>query len=86
MSRTIDKILVLGASGDQGLPLVGALKEAGATPIAGARRLDAMQDTVFSDLPVLLADITDQASLEIQYRNVNKVPTIWPVAHAIELA
>ena len=86
MSRTIDKILVLGASGDQGLPLVGALKEAGATPIAGARRLDAMQDTVFSDLPVLLADITDQASLESAFSQVDAVAMHLPFAHDFELA
>ena len=44
----IQKVLVLGASGDQGLPLVAALLDQGAEVVAGTRRLDAMQDTPYA--------------------------------------
>lgn len=60
----IRNVLVLGASADQGIPLVAALKSAGFAPIAGARRADAMADTPFPDLPVVTADIDDAGSLE----------------------
>lgn len=82
----IEKVLVLGASADQGLPLVAALKEVGVTPIAGARRLDAMHDTEFPELPVLAADITDQASLEGAFSEVDAVAMHLPFAHDFDLA
>ena len=82
----IDKVLVLGASADQGLPLVAALKEQGVKPIAGARRLDAMQATAFPDLPTVLADITDQSSLEAAFSQVDAVAMHLPFAHDFKLA
>ncbi len=82
----IEKVLVLGASADQGLPLVAALKEAGVTPIAGARRLDAMHQTPFADLQTLSADITDQASLEAAFSQVDAVAMHLPFAHDLEVA
>ena len=42
---SIRKVLVLGASGDQGLPLLDALQAAGFETTAGVRRPDAMRDT-----------------------------------------
>lgn len=82
----IEKVLVLGASADQGLPLVAALKGEGVTPVAGARRLDAMQGTSYPDLPVLLADITDQASLETAFSQVDAVAMHLPFAHDFDVA
>lgn len=82
----IEKVLVLGASADQGLPLVAALKEAGATPIAGARRLDAMHNTPFPDLPTLSADITDQASLESAFSQVDALAMHLPFEHNYDVA
>lgn len=57
------RVLVLGASADQGVPLVRALLAAGHDVTAGARRADAMATTPFPDLPTLHADIGDSASL-----------------------
>lgn len=82
----IERVLVLGASADQGLPLVAALKELGVSLIAGVRRLDAMSDTVFPELPVLAADITDQASLEGAFSQVDAVAMHLPFAHDFDLA
>lgn len=59
----IAKVIVLGASSDQGLPLVNSLLKRGFEVTAGARRPDAMRETPFPDLNVVAADITDSASL-----------------------
>lgn len=55
----IEKVCVLGAPADQGLPLVAELLGAGFQVTAGARRDDAMADTPYPDLPTVFADITD---------------------------
>lgn len=57
------KVLVLGASGDQGLPLLDKLLEAGFQPTAGVRRADALKETRFAALPVVPADLEDEESL-----------------------
>jgi uncharacterized protein YbjT (DUF2867 family) len=60
---TISKVLVLGATGDQGLPLLDSLLAAGFSPTAGGRRADALQGTRFAQVPVVHADIDDEESL-----------------------
>lgn len=60
---TIRNVIVLGASGDQGIPLVNSLQRRGFAVTAGARRPDAMAGTPFPDLRTVHADITDSASL-----------------------
>jgi uncharacterized protein YbjT (DUF2867 family) len=42
------KVLVLGATGDQGHPLITRLLKAGLTPIAALRNPNAFQGTEFS--------------------------------------
>ena len=64
MSDDIKNVVVLGASADQGVPLISALLEADITPIAAARRLDAMKTTPFPDTETVFADLNDQGSLE----------------------
>ena len=59
----IKKVLVLGASADQGLPLLGSLLAHGFVPTAGGRRSDALKDTPFAAVPVVHADIMDEDSL-----------------------
>lgn len=60
---SIVKTIVLGASADQGIPLVNSLLRRGFQVTAGARRADAMEATPFPELKVVHADITDAASL-----------------------
>lgn len=55
----IEKVCVLGAPADQGLPLVERLLAEGFAVTAGVRREDAMADTPWPDLPTVHADITD---------------------------
>ena len=59
----IKKVLVLGASADQGLPLLERLLADGFVPTAGGRRPDALKDTPFAAVPVVNADIMDEDSL-----------------------
>ncbi len=59
----IKKVLVLGASGDQGAPLLDALLKAGFSPTAGVRRADALKDTRHAAIPTVHADIEDQETL-----------------------
>jgi uncharacterized protein YbjT (DUF2867 family) len=61
---SIAKVIVLGASADQGIPLVDALLRRGFAVTAGARRADAMRATPFPDIPVVHADIADSRTLE----------------------
>ena len=60
----IEKIIVLGAPADQGIPLVQNLRKAGFNVTAGVRRDDALADSPFPDLNRTHADITDTSSLE----------------------
>jgi uncharacterized protein YbjT (DUF2867 family) len=65
---SIRKVLVLGASGDQGLPLLQELRDKGFQPTAGVRRPDALRDTPFASLPTRFADIEDEESLVEAFR------------------
>jgi len=60
---SIKKVLVLGASGDQGLPLLDALQAAGFETTAGVRRGDALKETRHAGLATAHADILDEESL-----------------------
>lgn len=64
----IRKVLVLGASGDQGFPLLDQLLADGYQPTAGVRRADALKDTRFASLPVVPADIEDEESLVVAFK------------------
>lgn len=66
MSR-IEKVIVLGAPADQGIPLVERLLAAGYSVTAGVRRADALSTSPFPDLPSVPADITDPASLTVAF-------------------
>lgn len=65
---SIRKVLVLGASGDLGLPLLKQLIADGFQPTAGLRRPDALAGTPFASLPVVSADIEDEESLVAAFR------------------
>ena len=60
----ITKVIVFGASADQGIPLVNALQRRGFDVSAGARRANAMEQTPFPDLRVVQCDINDSESLK----------------------
>lgn len=82
----IEKVLVLGASGDQGIPLVSALLNSDVEVVVGARRLDAMQATPYPDLNTVIADIGDVGSLETAFSPIDAVAMHLPFEHDVELA
>jgi len=86
MSADIQKVAVLGASGDQGVPLIAALQKAGMHPTAAVRRMDAMENTPFPDTPTVFADITDQASLETAFKGQDALAMHLPFEHNREKA
>lgn len=57
------KVMVLGATGDQGLPLLDQLMTAGHQVTAAARRRDAFKGTRFASIGVVGADLDDEESL-----------------------
>ena len=57
------RILVLGATGDQGHPLLTRLLAAGMTPVAALRNTKALAGTEFSDVETVSADIFSEASM-----------------------
>lgn len=57
------RILVLGATGDQGHPLLTRLIAAGMTPVAALRNPGALAGTEFADVETVAADICDEASM-----------------------
>lgn len=64
------RVMVLGASADQGIPLVNALRAAGHEVWAGVRRADALAGTPFPDLPWRHANLDDLASLEAAFEGM----------------
>lgn len=59
----MSRILVIGATGDQGHPLLTRLIAAGMTPVAALRNPAAFAGTEFADVETVQADIYDAASL-----------------------
>jgi len=57
------RILVLGATGDQGHPLLTRLIAAGISPVAALRNPKALAGTEFADVETVAADIYDEASM-----------------------
>ncbi len=60
---SIRKVIVLGATGDQGLPLLDRLLAQGFAPTAGVRRPDPFKDTPYAVVPFKHADLDDEESL-----------------------
>ena len=86
MTNDINNVVVLGASADQGVPLVSALREAGLIPTAAVRRLDAMEATPFPDTETIFADLNDQSSLEKAFAGHDALAMHLPFEHNREKA
>jgi uncharacterized protein YbjT (DUF2867 family) len=83
---TIRKVIVLGAPADQGIPLVERLMAGGYEVTAGVRRADAMANTPFPDLPWVMADITDPASLTAAFTGMDALAMHLPFEFDREIA
>jgi len=81
-----EKAIVLGASGDQGIPLVSRLLDAGFSVTAGTRREGALANTPFPDLPTIAASLLDQASLEQAFKGQDVLAMHLPFEHDLAKA
>ena len=61
--NALRKVIVLGATGDQGLPLIDRLVAEGFAPTAAVRRPDPFKDTARAAIPFTHADIDDEETL-----------------------
>ena len=75
------KAIVLGASGDQGIPLVSRLLDAGFSVTAGTRRDDALVNTPFPDLATVAANLFDHASLAQAFSGQDVLAMHLPFEH-----
>ena len=77
----MNKIIVLGGSGDQGIPLVRALKAEKLDVTAGVRRADAMKATPFADIKTVHADLMDAETLKAAFHGHDALLTHLPFEH-----
>ena len=72
------RVLVLGATGDQGHPLIARLLEAGLTPVAALRNPNAFLGTEFAHVEVVQADLFDEQSLIAAAEGVEAIAAHLP--------
>jgi uncharacterized protein YbjT (DUF2867 family) len=72
------RILVLGATGDQGHPLLARLIAAGMTPVAGLRNPKALAGTEFAAVETVSADLYDEASMVAAAAGVDAIAAHLP--------
>ncbi len=77
----MEKIIVLGGSGDQGIPLIRALRAEKFDVTAGVRRADAMQTTPFPEIKTVHADIMDVDTLKLAFHGQDALITHLPFEH-----
>ncbi len=72
------RVLVLGPSSDQGLPLLATLQAEGHEAIAGVRRTDAMAGTPFESLEQREADLDRPTTLSAAFAGVDALAFSLP--------
>ncbi|MBY0392402.1 MAG: NmrA family NAD(P)-binding protein [Novosphingobium sp.] len=80
------RILVLGATGDQGHPLLTRLIAAGLTPVAALRNPKALAGTEFADVETVAADIYDEASMIAAAKGMDAIAAHLPFVFDRDLA
>ena len=80
------KVLVLGATGDQGHPLLTRLIDAGMTPVAALRNVDALRGTEFDTVQTVHADLYDQQSMIDAAKGMDAIAAHLPFVFDRELA
>jgi len=74
----MERILVLGATGDQGHPLIDRIMAAGMTPVAAVRAQTAFAGTRYADVEKIITDIADEGSLTSAARQVDAIAAHLP--------
>ncbi|MEO9470026.1 NmrA family NAD(P)-binding protein [Parasphingorhabdus sp.] len=72
------KILTIGATGDQGHPLLERLVAAGMEPVAALRNIQALANTPFADVATVKADLYDPDSLIAAAQNMDAMAIHLP--------
>ena len=72
------RVLVLGATGDQGHPLLKRMRAAGLVTVAALRNPAALANTEFSDVETVEADLYDMASLVAAAKGMDAIATHLP--------
>jgi len=74
----MSRILVIGATGDQGHPLLTRLIDAGMTPVTALRNPSALQGTEFAGVETVKADLYDPQSMVDAARGVDAIAANLP--------
>ena len=80
------RILVLGATGDQGHPLLARLLAAGMKPVAALRTTTALAKTEFAGVETVEADLYDQQSMIAAAKGIDAIAAHLPFVFDLELA
>lgn len=72
------RILVLGATGDQGHPLLARLRAAGMTAVAALRNRQALAGTEFADVETVEADLYDGGSMIAAAQGIDGIAAHLP--------
>jgi uncharacterized protein YbjT (DUF2867 family) len=80
------RIMVLGATGDQGHPLLTRLRATGLTPVAALRNRKALAGTEFADVETVSADLYDQQSMIAAAAGMDAIAAHLPFVFDRDLA
>lgn len=80
------RIMVLGATGDQGHPLLTRLLAAGMTPVAALRNTAALAKTEFAGVETVEADLYDQHSMIAAAKGMDAIAAHLPFVFDLGLA
>ena len=80
------RIMVLGATGDQGHPLLTRLLAAGMTPVAALRNTAALAKTEFSGVETVEADLYDMQSMIAAAKGMDAIAAHLPFVFDLDLA
>ena len=82
----MDRVLVLGATGDQGHPSITRLLDAGLTPVAALRNPHALQGTEFAQVEVVETDLFNEQSVIAAAEGVDAIAAHLPFVFDLEAA
>lgn len=82
----MNRIMVIGATGDQGHPLLTRLQTAGMTPVAALRNTAALQGTEFADVETVHVDLYDQQSMITAAEGMDAMAIHLPFVFDLEKA
>ena len=80
------RVLVLGATGDQGHPLLTRMLAAGMTPVAALRNTAALAKTEFAAVETVEADLYDQQSMIAAAKGMDAIVAHLPFVFDLDLA